>query len=247
VAEARTALVTGASRGIGRAVAFALARQGARVVVHYGTRRDAAEAVRDAIAAAGGEAIAVGADMADDAGPGILAEEALRFGGGRVDILVNNAGVRQDGLFAMAADAALARVLQVNLLSPMRLTRLLVREMLKVRWGRIVNVASGAGVTGNAGQASYAASKGGLIAFSRSLGRELGSYGVLVNAVAPGLVDTDMVAGMNADARDRLVAQIPQGRLGTPEEVASVVAFLCGDGAGYVNGQLIQVNGGLVT
>ncbi|MFN7975331.1 MAG: 3-oxoacyl-ACP reductase family protein [Acidobacteriota bacterium] len=246
--ETRSALVTGASRGIGRAIALALCRERpARIVVHYRKDREAALATCEAIEAQGTKAHAIAADLAAPEDQRRLAEEALAVCGGRVDILVNNAGVREDGLFAMTSVEAARRVLEVNLTAPLALSRHLVREMLKERWGRIVNIASGAGITGNAGQASYAASKGGLIALGKSLARELAPYGVLVNTVAPGLIDTDMVAAMNGKARAQILGQIPLGRMGTAEEVAELVLFLVSDRAAYVTGQVIQCNGGLIT
>lgn len=240
----RVALVTGASRGIGRAVALALARQGAAVAVHYARAADAAAEVVAAIAAAGGRAAAVQGDVGDPAQvERVVAEAEARLG--PVDILVNNAGLVRDNLLLRMRDEDWDEVLRTNLTGAFRLTRLVLRGMVRRRWGRIVNVASVAGLVGNPGQANYAAAKAGLIGFTKAVAREVASRGITVNAVAPGFIDTDMTRALPEEARRRAAEQIPLGRLGTPEEVAAVVAFLASEAAAYVTGQTIVVDGGL--
>ncbi len=246
--EGRKALVTGASRGIGRAISVALAEAGASfIVVHYRGSRDGAEETCRLARERGAEAAPLQADLALPDEAARLASEALRACGGTVELLVNNAGIRRDGLFAMMSAAAVREVIEVNLLAPIMLTRHLLREMLKARYGRILNIASGAGVAGNAGQANYAASKGGLIAFTKSLAREVARYDVLVNCLAPGLVETDMTATMNPKAREAITEAIPLGRPGQPDEVAAAACFLLGSKSSYITGQVVSVNGGLLT
>lgn len=232
------ALVTGASKGIGAATAVALAAGGRDVLVHYGSDRDGAEATVEACAKHGVTARAVGADLREGTGP--LAEAISEVGG--VEVLVNNAGVTADGLMLSMRDEALALTLQVNLVAAFELCRSALRGMVRRRSGRIVNVTSVVGLHGNAGQANYAASKAGLIGLTKSLAREVGKRGITVNAVAPGFIETAMTAGIDVtDYRMR----VPAGRFGSPEEVAAVIAFLCGDAAAYVNGAVVQVDGGL--
>jgi len=246
--KGRKALVTGASRGIGRAIAVALAEAGAGfIVVHYRNSRDGAEETCRLCRELGSEAVALQAEMGSPDEVARLAREATAAGGGSVELLVNNAGIRRDGLFAMMSSESIREVIEVNLVAPIMLTRHLLREMLKARYGRILNIASGAGVAGNAGQTNYAASKGGLIVFTKSLAREVARYDVLVNCLAPGLVDTDMTASMNPKARDAMTAAIPLGRTGRPEEVAAAACFLLGRKSSYITGQLVSVNGGLLT
>ena len=232
------ALVTGASKGIGAATAAALAAQGRPVLVHYGSDRDGAEAVAKACGDHGVDARAVQADLREGIEP--LADAITDVGG--LAVLVNNAGVTADGLALSMSDEAFADVVHVNLTAAFSLSRTALRGMLRARAGRIVNVSSVVGLHGNAGQANYAASKAGLVGLTKSLAREVGRRGITVNCVAPGFVETAMTAELDADA---LLERVPAGRLGQPEEVAAVIAFLCGDGAAYVNGAVVQVDGGL--
>jgi 3-oxoacyl-[acyl-carrier protein] reductase len=240
----KLALVTGASRGIGAAIARDLAAAGGRVVVNYRERRDAAEAVAADIRAAGGFAEVLGFDVADgDAVDAAIRDVAARLG--NVDILVNNAGVSADGLILRTSDEAWDRVLDVNLKGVFNCTKAVSRAMMRARSGRIVNISSVVGFMGNTGQSTYAAAKAGVIGFTKAAARELASREITVNAVAPGLIATDMLEGMQAAARDMVLALVPLGRLGTPEEVAAAVTFLAGPGGAYITGQVIHVNGGL--
>ena len=240
----KLALVTGASRGIGAAIARDLAAAGGRVVVNYRERRDAAEAVAADIRTAGGFAEVLGFDVADgDAVDAAIRDVAARLG--NVDILVNNAGVSADGLILRTSDEAWDRVLDVNLKGVFNCTKAVSRAMMRARSGRIVNISSVVGFMGNTGQSTYAAAKAGVIGFTKAAARELASRDITVNAVAPGLIATDMLEGMQAAARDMVLALVPLGRFGTPEEVAAAVTFLAGPGGAYITGQVIHVNGGL--
>ncbi len=234
------ALVTGASRGIGAAVAAALAAEGWPVGVSYRSGADAADAVVEGIEAKGGRAIAIQADVSEpDAADHLLGAVEECFG--PVLVLVNNAGVREDGLALEIGDEAWDRVLDTNLSGAFRLTRRALRPMLKARFGRIVNVASVVGQRANPGQANYAASKAGLIGMTRTVSAEVARRGVTVNAVAPGLVETDLTE----DVPDDLLESIPARRAGTPEEVAACVRFLASEEAGYVTGVTLAVDGGM--
>lgn len=241
--EGRVAVVTGGSRGIGAAVAASLAEEGASVVV---SGRDAAraEAAAKELEAVGPPALGIAADVA-------RVEDVERLVGavkerfGRIDILVNNAGITRDALLVRMKDRDWDEVLQVNLRGAFLMTRAAAKVMMRQKGGRIVNIASTAAVMGNAGQVNYSAAKAGLIGLTKAAARELAHWGILVNVVAPGLIDTDMTAALPADAKAALLAQIPLERIGTAREVAEVVRFLVGDGAMYVTGQVIHVNGGL--
>ena len=244
LAEQRVALVTGASRGIGRAIAKRLAQDGVFVGVNYRQSGAAAEQLVGEIADAGGRAFLVPGDVADATQAREVVAKAVETGG-RLDILVNNAGIIRDTLLLRMSDDDWDAVLSTNLRGAYLCTQAALRTMLRQRWGRIVNVASIAGIRGNAGQANYAAAKAGLIGFTKSVAREAASRQVTVNAVAPGLIETDITASMPEKAREALTAQIPLGRMGTPEEVAEVVAFLASERAGYITGAVIQIDGGL--
>ena len=240
----RVALVTGGSRGIGRAVSLRLAAAGAKVVVNFAKRADAADEVVDAITGAGGQAVAVGADVADaDSVQALFAETTDRFG--PVEILVNNAGITRDELLLRMRPEVWDEVLTVNLRSVYLCTRAALRGMLRRKFGRVVSIGSVAGLAGNPGQANYAASKAAIIGFTRSVAKEVGSRGITVNVVAPGFIDTEMTADIPDEARQRAVDSVAAGRFGTADEVASAVAYLCGDEAAYVNGHILVVDGGL--
>ena len=240
----RVALVTGASRGIGRAIAIALAAEGHKVAVNYAARADAADAVVAAIIDAGGEAMAVRADVSDTEAVAAMFE-AVTEAFGRVTVLVNNAGITKDNLMLRMTEEEFDRVIAVNLKSTFLCTKAALRGMLREKWGRIVSVASVAGVSGNPGQANYAASKAGVIAMAKSIAKEVGSRGITVNAVAPGFIATDMTAALGDEVNEAAAGNIAVGRLGTPEEIASTVAFLTSDAASYITGQTIIVDGGL--
>jgi 3-oxoacyl-[acyl-carrier protein] reductase len=244
VLAGKLALVTGGSRGIGAAIAGDLAGAGARVVVSYQERRDAADAVVAAIRASGGVAEAVAFDVADaPAVDAAVRDIAARLG--NVDILINNAGVSADGLILRTSEAEWDRVLDVNLKGVFNCTKAVTRGMMRARGGRIINVSSVVGVMGNAGQSAYAAAKAGVIGFTKAAARELAARDITVNAIAPGLIATEMLESMPPAARDMVLAVVPLRRLGTPEEVAAAVTFLAGPGGAYITGQVIHVNGGL--
>ncbi len=241
--DGRVAIVTGGSRGIGSAIAGLLAEHGAAVVV---SGRDAARlqnAVRD-LEEHGASVHGVVADVARREDADRLVEAAReRFG--RLDLLVNNAGITRDGLLIRMKDDDWDRVMETNLRGAFLMTRAAAKSMVRQRSGRIINIASAAGAMGNAGQANYSAAKAGLIGFTKATARELAHWSILVNAVAPGLIDTDMAAAIPAEAREALLAQVPLKRMGSARDVAEVVGFLAGDGAAYVTGQVFHVNGGL--
>ncbi|HEX5972226.1 MAG TPA: 3-oxoacyl-[acyl-carrier-protein] reductase [Gemmatimonadaceae bacterium] len=237
----KNAIVTGSTRGIGRAIASSLAGAGARVAV---VGRDQARAA-EAAAAIGNTARGFAADVSDPASVVALIE-AVEKEFGQVDILVNNAGLTRDNILFRLKDDDWDAVLDANLRGAFVAIRTVARGMIKRRWGRIINIASVVGITGNKGQANYAASKAGLIGLTKSVAKELGSRNVLVNAVAPGFIETDMTAAMTPEARAGLAGQIPLERLGTPQDIAGVVTFLASDQAAYITGQTIVVDGGMV-
>jgi 3-oxoacyl-[acyl-carrier protein] reductase len=239
----RVAIVTGGSRGIGLATARLLADDGASVVVSARDPDRLAAATRE-LDATGAPVLAVAADATRREDVDRLLE-ASRERFGRIDVLVNNAGVIRDQLLVRMKDDDWDRVIDTNLRGVFLMMRAVARVMMRQRGGRIVNVSSAAGAMGNAGQANYSAAKGGVIALTKAAARELAHWNILVNAVAPGLIETDMTASLPPEARDALMRQVPLGRAGEPREVAEVIRFLAGDGAAYVTGQVIHVNGGL--
>lgn len=237
----KNALVTGSTRGIGRAIAQALAAAGARVAV---VGRDQAKA--DEVATAiGGGACGFACDLADAAAAGALVDR-VASALGSVDILVNNAGLTRDNLMLRMTDEDWQTVIDANLRAAFLTMRAATRGMMKKKWGRIVNMASVVGLVGNKGQANYAASKAGLIGLSKSVAKEFASRNILVNVVAPGFIETDMTAAMTPEARSTLSAQIPLGRLGTPDDLAGLIVFLASDHAAYITGQVLVVDGGMV-
>lgn len=242
----KVALVTGASRGIGRAVALALGRSGARVVVNYRGQQQAAEAVVAEINAAQGTeaAVAVQADVAQATDSERLLKTTLDTYG-RLDILINNAGITRDNLLLRMKDDEWDAVLTTNLRSVYLLSKAALRPMMKARGGRIISISSVVGLTGNPGQANYAAAKAGLMGFTKSVAREMASRGITANVVAPGYVETDITNVLSDEIKAAALAAIPAGRLGQPEDIANLVVFLASDQAAYITGQTFAVDGGM--
>ena len=241
--EGKIALVTGASRGIGEAIADMLGQQGA-TVIGTATSESGAEAIGKRFADAGVAGQGMRLDVSDDASvEGVIASIGDKYG--PVGVLVNNAGITRDNLLMRMKNEEWDDVVNTNLSSVYRLSKACLRPMMKAKTGRIINIASVVGSSGNAGQTNYAAAKAGMVGFTKSLAQEVGSRGITVNAVAPGMIDTDMTRELPEAQRATLLASIPLGRLGQPQEIAAVVAFLASDAAGYVTGETIHVNGGM--
>ena len=238
--EGRTALVTGASRGIGKAIALALAAEGARVAC-AATKDGGAD---ETASACGNGAISLVCNIADSESVASAVDAITKDGGG-LDILVNNAGVTRDQLLMRMSDEEWDTVIDVNLKGAYRTIKAAVRPMMKGRWGRIINLTSIVGIGGQAGQSNYSAAKAGLIGLTKSVAKEFGSRGITCNAIAPGFIETDMTATLPAEMRDQITSTAAAGRLGTPEDIAAAAAFLASDGASYITGQVLVVDGGL--
>lgn len=241
----KVALITGASRGIGRATALELAKAGAKIVVNYAGNAAAAQEVLKAIQDMGGQAIAVQANIAVAAEVDELIQKTIDAFGS-IDILVNNAGITRDTLLMRMKEADWDAVLDTNLKGVFLCTKAVAKLMMKQRSGKIINMTSVVGLTGNAGQANYAAAKAGVVGFTKSMAKELGSRGITVNAVAPGFIATDMTEVLPDSVKEQMTTTIPLGRPGTPSDVAKAVLFLCSDAADYITGQTLNVDGGMV-
>ncbi|HEU4548317.1 MAG TPA: 3-oxoacyl-[acyl-carrier-protein] reductase [Rhizomicrobium sp.] len=237
----KVALVTGASGGIGGAIARALHRQGAAVVLS-GTRAEALDALKSEL---GSRAFTATCNLSDVASVEALTKAAEEAAGGSIDILVNNAGITRDNLFMRMKDEEWDQVIAVNLSAAFRLSRAVLRGMMKKRWGRIIQITSVVGATGNPGQGNYAAAKAGLVGMSKSLAAEVASRNITVNAVAPGFIQTAMTDVLTDQQKEMIGARIPLGRMGTPEEIAAAVVYLASQEAAYVTGQTLHINGGM--
>ena len=242
--DGKAALVTGASKGIGRAIALRLAEMGAKVAVNYNTSDDAAHDVVKTIESNGGEAFAVHADVSDLEQVSAMVDRATEAWGS-IDILVNNAGIIDDGLLVRMSDDAWNRVIATNLNGTFYCTRAALRGMMRNRWGRIIHIGSVVGIRGNVGQANYSASKAAIIGFTKSLAKEVATRGITVNAVTPGYINTDTVDSLQQEQKDRIMTWIPMGHFGEVEDIAHLVGHVAGTKSSYVTGQVISVDGGM--
>lgn len=240
----KVALVTGASRGIGRQVALSLAKEGATVIVNYNGSKEKADEVVAAIEAEGGVAESYGCNVADFEATGEMITEVVKKYGS-LDILVNNAGITKDGLLLKMTEEDFDKVININLKGTFNCIKHVTRQMLKQKAGRIINMSSVVGVAGNAGQVNYAASKAGVIGMTKSAAKELGSRGITVNAIAPGYIDTDMTAVLSDDIKNQIIDSVPLKRMGQVEDIANAVVFLASDKASYITGQVLSVDGGM--
>jgi 3-oxoacyl-[acyl-carrier protein] reductase len=244
IGEGRVAVVTGGGRGIGRAVALRLANEGANVAISYRSNDEAAQNAAGELRASGVRCEVFKGDVSSPKDVEALFQ-GVNGAFGRVDILVNNAGLTRDNLMMRMKEDEFDEVVRTNLKGTYLCTRAVLRPMIRARWGRIVNISSVVGLVGNAGQANYAASKAGIIGFTKSVAREVAQRGITANVVAPGYVETELTGGLSETVKEGILGQVPAGRFGEAEEVAEVVAFLAGEGAGYVTGQTVAVDGGM--
>ena len=242
--KGKIALVTGGSRGIGRAIAVKLAQEGCDVAILYAGRKEAADETVSLLTATGARALAVQCNVADEKAAEAAVKEVAQALG-PIDILVNNAGIVRDGLAMRMSSEDFRAVLDVNLTGAFHMIRACLPQFVRRRSGRIINITSVSGMMGNPGQANYASSKAGLIGLTKTIAREVASRGVTVNAVAPGFIETDMTASMNESALQKGLSAVPMGRIGKPEDVANAVCFFAGDGAGYITGCVLKVDGGM--
>jgi 3-oxoacyl-[acyl-carrier protein] reductase len=240
----RIVVVTGGSRGIGRAICLVFAKPDTHVFFNYATSKTAADETEKRISEAGGSATVARVNITSGTEVKLFFDDVIRAAG-RIDVLVNNAGITRDGLIAMMKEKDWDEVIDTNLKGAFHCTKTVAKIMIKQRYGRIINISSVVGVTGNPGQANYVASKAGIIGLTKAVAKELAPRGVTVNAVAPGYVETDMTTFLSEKAKTAMLDQIPLGRPGTPEDVAAVVAFLASDRASYITGQVVHVSGGM--
>jgi len=240
----KVALITGGSRGIGRAVAVRLARDGVKLAINYKSDRKSADLVVDLVNEMGVEALAVQADVADSSQVDSMVDQIVNTFG-NVDILVNNAGIIHDSLLMRMSEDVWDEVLNTNLKGSYNCTKAVLRHMVRQRWGRVINVVSVVGIEGNPGQSNYAASKAGVIAFSRSIAKEVASRNITVNSVAPGYISTEIVADLNPEFKELILSRIPQNKFGTVEDVSNMVGYLASEEANYITGEVIRIDGGI--